>query len=198
MKGTIMKRRSLLMATCGALALVLGLAGALWAGGNATNQTAQSVMFATQMNGDFIITDTQTWAFQPTVAATYFTNSWDGTVPTGQIVGKPSGYTTAPPAPAPPAPIDSKLNGSVHGNRCTFLHGGTLTLLGDLNYSQYLTKDAPYSYYDSKKNKTISGTDTYKYIYNYTITVNAPGTVNPLTAWQMVSDTPGGTRARLT
>ena len=125
-----MKSKSLVILL--ALALGLGLAGLTWAGGNAGNSTAQSVMFATDMNGDFIMTATQVFAYQPEVAATYFTNAWDKVVPVGQVQGQVHG-TTAPAAPPAPAPIDTKLTGSLNGNKCIFFYRSS-------SFKIYITK----------------------------------------------------------
>jgi hypothetical protein len=171
------------------------------AGGNATNTTAQSVMFNTSMNGSqFLLTDTQVFQFQRDVAAAHFTNSWDGVVPSGLVQGQAHG-TTAPAAPSAPPPIDTKLNGPVNGNSCVFFNGGSLTLQGDTTYSQSVYQDVAYQ--DCKntctggKNPTCTTTcttktDTYKYTYNYGIVVNEPDAVlPPLTAWTLVSNSPG-------
>ena len=163
-----------------------------FAGGNTTNSTAQSVMFDTSLSGTFVMTNTEVFEYQKDVAATYFTNAWDGVVPTGQIQGQAHG-TTAPVAPSAPPPIDQFVNGSVGSNQCTFFRGGTLAAQGNTFYSQNLYKDVPYQSGTGGKNPTCTTkNDTYKYVYNYAITVNTDtANVAPLTAWSLSSNTPG-------
>ena len=38
--------------------------------------TAQSVMFATEMTGNFVMRDTEVWEFDHAAAKTFFTNAW--------------------------------------------------------------------------------------------------------------------------
>jgi hypothetical protein len=200
-------RRKGLWAAAASLLWVGLLAQSAFAGGNPTNSTAQSVMFDTKMNGTFLMTDTQVFEYNKGYAAAYFSNAWDKVAPTGQVQGQAHG-TTPPAAPPAPAPIDTYLNGSINGNSCVFWNGGTLAALGNTTYTQELYLDTSYSnycsQYDTKSpyacKKYISGTDTYKYVYNYTITVNGDGSVPGILhltdftnyPWQLTDNTPGG------
>jgi hypothetical protein len=61
--------------------------------------TAQSVMFSTDLSGDFVIEASEVWTYNRSSAKSLFTNTWDGNPPTVTCSGSPSACSN----PAPPA-----------------------------------------------------------------------------------------------
>jgi hypothetical protein len=100
-------------------------------------QTAQGIMVNLIGGGDYSFTETDTYKFNKTTSATYFTNAWDGNDPT--VTSHTTGgnfCTPPPPATKPPAPLpdDTQLNSGNPGkndvtgkNECQFLDGTNLT-----------------------------------------------------------------------
>lgn len=144
----------------------------VFAGGNSGNSTAQSVMFDTNLNGSFIISENQVFKYDRTLAANYFTNKWDGNAPTVDVQGQAHG-TQVPASPSALPPIDVYLTPSISSNMCTFWNGGVLVVPGNTTYKQYAYVDVPYTI--TKNGKTTTGTDTYRFTFNYVIATRDDG-----------------------
>lgn len=164
-----------------AVGLVLVFASALLALAG-PSQTGQGIMVNLSGAGDYAIVLQNTYKFNKTTAATYFTNLWDGIAPTCDGRGCPG------TAPAAPAPLSTKVNKGNPGkddvtgkNECTFLTGGTL--VGD-TYTQSLSTG-------SNKDKNEA---TYTWTYVVTPT---QATVDAFTAWDLVSSVGTGTTAHV-
>jgi hypothetical protein len=121
--------------------------------------TAQSVMFNSTLPTEFVIEQSETWAFDSPTARTFYINAWDGNPPTVTCTGGgQGGCQTPPPAPGAPAPDSSKVPPIANGEKCTFFNGGTLT--GTDTYTQTVTVVV-----------TTSGPSkgTWKFTYTYNI-----------------------------
>ena len=150
----------------------------------APGQTGQGIMVNFNPTGVYAISGTETWRFNKSTAATYFVNSWDGTVPTGACSGN-CGAT--PATPAAPAPDSTQVNASNPGksdvtgsNQCAFLAGGSLT--GGTYQQSVIVSDN-----NNKK---------WTFTFNYNITP-ATTSVPPFTAWDLVSKTGDGSNAHI-
>jgi hypothetical protein len=101
--------------------------------------TAQSVMFNSTLPTEFVIEQSETWAFDSPTARTFYSNAWDGNPPTVTCTGGgQGGCQTPPPTPLAPAPDSSKVTPVANGEKCTFFfNGGTLTGTG--TYTQTVT-----------------------------------------------------------
>jgi hypothetical protein len=201
-----MKSQRLLWMLTGMLAIGALLIWGTTSPGNAgkpatSSQTAQSIMVKLTGGGTYTFTDVNTYRFDKTAAATYFTNAWDGVVPTptSQTSG---GNGCVPPAPATPppapAPDDTQLmgpstqgkDGIVGKNACNFLDGTPLT---GTSYPQDATTTTSCTY--TKNNQTHTITTTWTYTYNYNISPTGTPPVGVATdVWPLV-DTHGADTA---
>jgi hypothetical protein len=135
----------------------------------AQSQTAQSAMVQTNFDSNaYIIEGTITWTFDRDVAATYYTNGWDGNAPAVTCSG--AGCSAAPAAPGAPAPDDNKMTPFLNSQaKCTFFLGGAL----------------PSSTYTQTVNVNLnSGPNrgNWRFTYTYRIDPTQPS-VDPHTAW---------------
>lgn len=158
-----------------ALALAAGFAFA-------QTKTGQGIMVDLQAAGDYAIVTTETYEFNKSTAAGYFTNELDSSVaPTCSPAAKCG--STAPTAPAPdPSKVNSGSPGAndVAGkNRCAFLVGGSL--IGG-TYEQ----------------KVDVGSPPNKATWTFTYKISPTGPVDPKTAWDLISSEGDGTTAAIT
>ena len=110
---------------CSLLVLVMSAAAA-----SAQTQTAQSAMVAlTPDSVAYEIAGTITWTFNrgnhndvdlTGTAMSYYSNAWDGVIPTPTCTGGQTGCVTPPAAPAAPAPLSTELMQRAQSDRCTF------------------------------------------------------------------------------
>jgi hypothetical protein len=169
-------KKLLLLLAVAALALFM-LAGLVLGGGNVSNTTAQSVMFATKMDSDFIITGSETWVYDKwgeTGAASYFTNAWDGNPPN---IVRTKGSCSQPSTPTTPPPIQNKLEPVLGYNKCAFWDGGDLTV----NPPQ-----VTYTQTETVKSGSGSTQCWWDFTWTYKITANQTS-VEPRTAWTLQS-----------
>jgi hypothetical protein len=160
-------------------------------------QTAQSIMVNLKGMGDYTSTDTSTYRFNKTTAATYFSNAWDGNAPTRSDKTSGGNFCTPPePETPPPAPAadDTKLNSGTPGkndvtgkNECSFLDGTALT--GD-TYTQTVSTTTSCT----SSGHTVTTTWTYTYTYNIAPLNDAthPNPPAAFTAWDLQSGGGGG------
>jgi hypothetical protein len=95
----------------------------------AATQTGQGIMVNLNAQGTYAIVQTNTYKYTEGTAATYFTNTWDDSVPVG--VANKNTCVSPPAAPLAPAPISGEVTAQQAGsavsqNQCIFLDGGTL------------------------------------------------------------------------
>jgi hypothetical protein len=152
-------------------------------------QTGQAIMVNLKCNGTYTFTATDTYKFNKTIAATYFTNAWDNMPPVVSISNSSGGGKCTPAAPATPSaplpdptklindPFNPGKDDVVGKNMCKFLDG--TTLVGD-SYPQSTTATASCT---DDKGKTA--TVTYTYTFNYKIEPLVTATA-PFTAWDKV------------
>jgi len=135
--------------------------------------TAQSVMFATEMTGNFVMRETEAWEFDHAGAKTFFTNAWNGLAPSIECEGNSADCvaTNKPATPAAPAPDPYRLNPVAGRNACTFWAGGGLA---GGTYTQTV-------FLNGKK-----GDGLWKFTYMYLITPTF-SSVPPRTAWELQS-----------
>ncbi len=167
-------------------------AGLLFAAGTAQaakSTNAQSLSFSLTSSDDFVLTDTEFWAYDEAEARTYFSNTQVGDP---VITCTPSNRANCQPAnkpatPAAPPPIPQRLNPPVNNNKCVFFSGGTLMRVRDefRDYKQALTVDL------GTGNQRV----TWRFEWTYQVRVirdedgNFP-TVGPQTAWVLESTDP--------
>jgi hypothetical protein len=172
------------------MAATLVVGSLLAVSASAQTQTAQSAMVAlTPDSQAYEIAGTTTWTFNrgnqndadlTGLAMSYYTNVWDGVVPTLTCTGGGSnGCVTPPAAPAAPAPKPNELQQQAQGDRCTFFFGGTL---GATTYTQGVTVNVggPGTPAAQKGNWT----------FTYTYAITPIQAVDPQTAW--TSEVTGG------
>jgi hypothetical protein len=163
---------------CLSMSMALAMAVSLLTATNASaqSQTAQSAMVNVTFNGDsYLIEGTTTWSFNKPLAATYYTNLWDGISPVVTCTGGGSNCVTAPPTPAAAAPDANSLSQHAQAQRCVFFYGGDLA---SASYTQQVIVSIA-----SGINK-----GNWKFTYTYGITPNSPGSVAAETAWSSVVD----------
>ena len=150
-------------------------------------------MMNMQGTGDFIVTGTATYHFNPTEASAYYNNTYSGTYSVSCTGGGGGGVNCLPgnqPAtPAAPTPDPTEVAGNGQGgpgacqqNKCTFWSGGSLT---GLTYTQQV--------------KNVPGVNTkgnWTFTYNYAVTPNV-ASVDPETAWDLTSQTGGDGNAQI-
>lgn len=165
-------RRMVGMAAMGAMLF----AGSAMAG---SSTTGQGIMVNLNSGSAFAIHETDTYNYNEDVAATFFSNAWDGVVPVG-VAGQfhsssvtttvlaasaplvePPCVLSAPTAPQAPGQIASKLDGPGQGqndvvgqNKCNFLDGVALT--GDI-YTQTATAPASCQYISAVAPTKVKG-----------------------------------------
>ena len=158
------------------------------------NQTGQGIMVNLTGGGTFAVHETDTYHFNVATAGTYYTNLWDGVVPTPTCSGPGCSLSTAPVAPVAPTPDATQVmghesssgdSGQAHTDHCIFLDGGTL---GSMSYAQSvsLTVDVP----ALCGSKSCTKKATYTWTYGYDVVPT--GTVAAFTAWDLVDVNGGG------
>jgi hypothetical protein len=166
---------------CSLLVLVMSAASA-----SAQTQTAQSAMVAlTPDSSAYEIAGSITWTFNrgnhndvdlTGTAMNYYTNLWDGVIPTPTCTGGgQNGCVTAPATPAAPAPLSVELQQQAQTDRCTFFSGGTL---GNGTYTQVVPVNVN------------SGAQKGNWKFTYTYAITPTQAVAPETAW--TSEVTGG------
>jgi hypothetical protein len=174
--------------TCKLKVLAASLALAASAGAVAGNAiTAQGIMVNLAGSGDFGVTGTTLYRFNPGTASGYFSNTWNGVAPTANCTGGSlCSSATAPAAPAAPAPdpgyVDSsngrsRSQGADQINECSFFRGGTLS---GRTYMQTASVNQSVSVVSGRKTQTQTLTWTFTYTYNVT---PLQSSVDSLTAW---------------
>lgn len=143
--------------------------------------TAQSAMIDTSnTSSSFVITQSETWAWDLTVAKTYYSNAYTGMYTVdGCTGGGNTGCTAQPSAPAAPEPKKNAENPVANGEQCVFFDGGTLT--GGDTYT--LKASAP----DGKK-----GIWTFTYYYAVS-PIATKQDVAARTAWTLTDSSSGAT-----
>ena len=138
--------------------------------------TAQSVMFNSTLPTEFVIEQSETWAFDSQAARTYYINEWNGNDPTVTCTGGgQDGCQTRPSTPPAPAPDRSKVPPIANGEKCTFFNGGTLT--GTDTYTQTVPVNV-----SSGPSK-----GSWKFTYTYNIAPDPnKNPVAPRTAWNLI------------
>lgn len=133
------------------------------------SKTAQGIFVKMVTPAELAIEQNIQYRFDTGVAATYFTNAWDGAAPgepkcTG---GSAAACTDNKPASAPqaPLPLASGVGPVVFANRCVWKDGG---MLSGGSYTQTVS--------------VVVGKLNYTYTYTYNVTPST-GPVAPLTAW---------------
>jgi hypothetical protein len=157
-------------------------------------QTGQSIMVNLLAEGTFAIVQNETYHYNKNIAATYFTNLWDGIAPTvASANGYPKTKSTTAVVPAPPPAVESpcvpttsapgaplpdasKLNGPgnndvVGDNQCNFLNGTALT--GDTYQQTVDSGEQSCSYISAVDGPILHGPNTGKYnVTTTTVTVD--------------------------
>lgn len=152
------------------------------------SQTAQSIMVAINgvHAGTYAAHANNTYHYNETTAATYFTNTLTSG-PVASCNGSPTACADSnqPAAPGAPAPAAGELNGSPQGhpgavdqNKCRFLDG--LTLNGH-TYTQ-----------SSGAVNGLNGSGNWKFTWTYTVAPTSADPVAPFTAWDLVNTTGSG------
>lgn len=146
-------------------------------------QTAQGIMVNVVVPTTLTIVSTEVYRYDTAVAASFFSNAWNGSSPTSTCTGP--GCGTPPSAPSAPPPDQSQVSGpsassSVNVNQCMFFTGGTVVGKTYTQTSQVTTGSGP-----------AKATYTYTYTYNIIPVLNP---VDPRTAWFIFLQTnPDGT-----
>ncbi len=172
-------------------AVAAAVAASLIAAGSAhavkpTN--AQSLSFQLTSPQNFILSSEQFWAYDPSAAREYFTNTLVGPsspFPTCSGSAANCAASNQPPTPEAPAPLPNRLNAPVNNNQCVFWDGGNLSVKNEnKTYKQDLTV------------KGLNGSGNFKFEWNYAVAVKDG--VNPVdmrgvgdnTTWILESETP--------
>jgi hypothetical protein len=184
-ESTYMKINRVSMILAGVAALLFLVIGGT---ASAATATAQSAMFDNEASGNFVITGDSVYSYNKDTAATYFTNAWNGVVPTPTCTGGGSGGVNCssgnqPATPSAPDPDANKLNGHIGCNSCNFWDGSALSLSCAVGTTPY-TQDVTLSGLNTKGN--------WKYTFTYNIGFSAAGDAYnsapvALTAWDLQS-----------
>ncbi len=184
--STVASRAGALVAGAALAAGLLVAAGAAQA---AKPTNAQSLSFSLTSSDDFVLTDTEFWAYDEAEARIYFSNLQVGApVITCTPGNRPlCQAANQPPIPEAPPPIPQRLNPPVNNNKCTFFSGGQLLRVRDefRDYKQALTVDL------GTGNQRV----TWRFEWTYQVRVirDTNGefpTVDPRTAWFLESMDP--------
>jgi len=165
---------------------VLGLAHNAMAAGTTATTTAQSIMADLKTEGTFALVENQFYHYNSAIAATYFTNAYNGNVTSSVSGPGASAVTTIPTAPAAPPALEKPLTQVIadNGNQHAFLEGGTLV---GTTYTQDLKVDGQVQTGVDRKGAPVYAKVTYTYTYSYVI---APtDAVAPFTAWDLTKTT---------
>jgi hypothetical protein len=110
----------------------------------------------------------------------YYTNQWNGIIPTPSCTGGgANGCVTAPAPPPAPAPAPLEVQQQAQSDRCTFFSGGTL---GGNSYTQSVTVNVT---------PPAPAAERGNWQYTFTYVIAPTQVVGPETAW--TSETTGGT-----
>lgn len=149
--------------------------------------TGQGIMVDVDLAGSLALVTNQTYVFNETTAATFFTNA-PRPFPQRTCIGEGCWPACPEPStPAPPSPIEEYLTQVVEQSKCAFLDGGALGAryylqrssleAGCLSFPRFLTA-------------------TYTYDWTYEVTPHTPS-VPKLTAWELQDQTSNGNTASI-
>ncbi|UPM53790.1 hypothetical protein [Gottfriedia acidiceleris] len=173
-----------------ASATLFGLSYNAMAATTSGTSTAQSIMADLHTEGTFALVENQFYHYNTAVAASYFTNAWDGNAPKATVSGAGASYvTTIPDGTAyAPAPSQKELDSVIanNDNQHAFLEGKTLT---GSTYTQNYKLDGSVKVTDPKTGKESTKSVTYTYTYTYNVAPTTPGDVTPFTAWDLTKTT---------
>ncbi len=167
------------------LAVIAAMLVAATADAEASQSTnAQSLSFSLTSSDDFVLTDTEFWAYDEAAARTYFSNALVSGPTVSCTGGGPGGVNcqpgNQPPAPPAPDPNPNRLNPPVNNNKCVFFNGGDVTVQPqNSTYTQPLTRSG------------LNGSGNWRFTWTYQVAVGTG--VNPVderTAWILESSDP--------
>ena len=156
-------------------------------------QTAQGIFVTVGPDGTYAIDRTEIYAFNASVAASYYSNSWDGTISVS-CAGQPAACAATPPPPPAPEPTFTHAqavgaDGFLMKQRCVLLNGQALA---GSAYTQSVKSEFEVRTGTDKKGAATYAKATATYTYGYAI---APLTASaaPFAAWELVRSTGDGT-----